>query len=203
LPTEGEVVSSLEAIVLAAGAGTRFGGAKLTSPWRGRRLIHGAVAAALSAPVRAVTVVVGADPAVAKVLGRDPRLRLVRAVDHAQGMAASLRAGIGVLPADTTGVFVFLGDMPLIPIDILRPLALALAKGASAAAPLWAGRRGHPVLFSRTLFPELLALAGDQGAKSLLDGLGDRLKLVESPDDGVLFDIDLRTDSPRGAGPRS
>jgi molybdenum cofactor cytidylyltransferase len=59
------------------------------------------------------------------------------------------------------------------------------------------------VLFSRTLFPELLALAGDQGAKSLLDGLGDRLKLVESPDDGVLFDIDLRTDSPRGAGPRS
>jgi molybdenum cofactor cytidylyltransferase len=111
-------------------------------------------------------------------------------------MAASLRAGIAALPADTSGAFVFLGDMPLIPIDILRPLALALSRGATAAAPLWAGRRGHPVLFSRRVFPDLLALAGDQGAKSLLDRLGGRLALVESPDEGVLFDVDLRTDSP-------
>lgn len=197
MPTGGEVPSRLEAVVLAAGAGTRFGGAKLISPWRGGRLIDGAVAAALSGPVRAVTVVVGANAAVAQAVGRDPRLRLVHAIEHAQGMAASLRAGIAALPADTAGTFVFLGDMPLIPTDILRPLALALARGASAAAPLWAGRRGHPVLFSRTLFPDLLALAGDQGAKSLLDGLGDRLALVESPDDGVLFDVDFRSDSPR------
>jgi molybdenum cofactor cytidylyltransferase len=112
-------------------------------------------------------------------------------------MAASLRAGISALPADAAGAFVFLGDMPLIPIVILRPLALALAQGAAAAAPLWAGHRGHPVLFSRTLFPDLLALAGDQGAKSVLDGLGGRLALVESPDEGVLFDVDFRTDSPR------
>ena len=196
MPTGGEVLSSLEAVVLAAGAGTRFGGAKLTSPWRGRRLIDGAVSAALSGPVRAVTVVVGADLTVAQALGRDPRLRLVHALDHAQGMAASLRAGIAALPADTSGAFVFLGDMPLIPIDILRPLALALSRGATAAAPLWAGRRGHPVLFSRRVFPDLLALVGDQGAKSLLDRLGGRLALVESPDEGVLFDVDLRTDSP-------
>jgi molybdenum cofactor cytidylyltransferase len=154
------------------------------------------VSAALSGPVRAVTVVVGADLAVAQALGRDPRLRLVHALDHAQGMAASLRAGIAALPADTSGAFVFLGDMPLIPIDILRPLALALSRGATAAAPLWAGRRGHPVLFSRRVFPDLLALVGDQGAKSLLDRLGGRLALVESPDEGVLFDVDLRTDSP-------
>lgn len=197
MPTGGEVPSSLEAVVLAAGAGARFGGAKLTSPWRGGRLIDGAVAAALAAPVRTVAVVIGADPAVAQALGRDPRLRLVHAVDHAQGMAASLRAGISALPADAAGAFVFLGDMPLIPIVILRPLALALAQGAAAAAPLWAGHRGHPVLFSRTLFPDLLALAGDQGAKSVLDGLGGRLALVESPDEGVLFDVDFRTDSPR------
>jgi len=184
-------------VVLAAGAGTRFGGAKLTSPWRGGRLIDGAVAAALSGPVRTVTVVVGADPAVAQALDRDPRLRLAHAIDHAQGMAASLRAGIAALPADTAGAFVFLGDMPLIPTDILRPLALALAQGAPAAAPLWEGRRGHPVLFSSTLFPDLLALAGDLGAKSILDGLEGRLALVESPDEGVLFDVDFRLDSPR------
>jgi molybdenum cofactor cytidylyltransferase len=52
------------------------------------------------------------------------------------------------------------------------------------------------VLFSRRVFPDLLALVGDQGAKSLLDRLGGRLALVESPDEGVLFDVDLRTDSP-------
>jgi molybdenum cofactor cytidylyltransferase len=52
------------------------------------------------------------------------------------------------------------------------------------------GRRGNPVLIGRPLFPELLRLTGDEGARRVLQGLGDRLALVEAPDDGVLFDVD-------------
>jgi molybdenum cofactor cytidylyltransferase len=191
----------LEAIVLAAGSGLRFGGAKLTAPWRGGRLIDGALAAAFAAPARSVTVVTGADPMVepaarafAEAHGETQRLRLVHAPDHAEGMAAPLRTGVASLPDDAAGAFVFLGDMPLIPPAILPRLAGALAAGAQAAAPAFEGRRGHPVLFSATLFPALAALKGDEGARRVLMTLGDRLAIVESPDDGVLVDVDWPSD---------
>jgi molybdenum cofactor cytidylyltransferase len=50
------------------------------------------------------------------------------------------------------------------------------------------------VLFSRVLFPKLLALTGDEGARTVLRSLGDRLALIESPDAGVLFDVDEPSD---------
>jgi molybdenum cofactor cytidylyltransferase len=188
----------LEAVILAAGAGLRFGGAKLTAAWGGGLLIDGALAAAFAAPARQVTLVTGADPhvetAARAFAGQSGRLRIVHAADHAQGMAASLRAGIASLPADSSGAFVFLGDMPRVPAAVLPALARALAAGAKAAAPVFAGRRGHPVLFARTLFPELCALTGDAGARKILAAIGDGLALVDSPDDGVLYDVDVPSD---------
>jgi len=187
--------------VLAAGSGSRFGGAKLTAPWRGGSLIDGALAAAFAAPVRSVTVVTGADPGVepaarafAEARGESARLRFVHAPDYAEGMAAPLRTGVAGLPEDTTGAFVFLGDMPLIPPAILPRLADALAAGAEAAAPVFQGQRGHPVLFSATLFTGLAALKGDEGARRVLGALGDRLVIVDTGDDGVLVDIDRPSD---------
>ena len=188
----------LEALVLAAGAGARFGGGKLVSPWGDGVLLHGALAAALAAPVRRVTVVTGAEGEAvgAAVRSHDPSIRMVHAPDHAEGMAASLRAGIDSLASDTAGVFVFLGDMPRIPTAVLRPLAAALRAGAAAAAPVFAGRRGHPALISRALFPAIRTLRGDEGARGLLQGMAG-LVLVQAPDDGVLFDVD-RPGAPRG-----
>lgn len=192
MATEGGLGSGLEAIVLAAGSGSRFGGRKLLAPWGAGVLLQGALAAAHAAPVRAVTVVTGADAEdVAAVVGAfDPTIRLVHAPDHAEGMGASLRAGIASLPADTAGAFIFLGDMPRVPHAVLPRLAEALATGAPAAAPVFDGRRGNPVLIGRGLFPRLLALSGDTGARAVLQGLGDRLAVIEAPDDGVLFDVD-------------
>jgi molybdenum cofactor cytidylyltransferase len=195
--TVGSATAKFEAVVLAAGAGARFGGGKLLAPWRGGALIDGALAAALAAPVRQVSVVWGADPAVADAVrafaarvGADERLRLVHAERHAEGLSASLRAGIEVLAVDCTGVFIFLGDMPKVPVAVLGPLADAVTAGAPAAAPVFGGRRGHPVLFGAGLLPELARLSGDRGAAGVLDGLGERLRLVAAPDDGALFDVD-------------
>jgi molybdenum cofactor cytidylyltransferase len=179
----------LDAIVLAAGFGKRFGGRKLLSRYADGPLIDGALAAAKAAPARSVRVVVGADPEVATV-ARASGLEVVEAVDFAAGLSASLKAGIASLPADCDGVFVFLGDMPRIPHGVLRPLAEALMAGALAAQPVFKGQRGQPALIGRALFPQIMALTGDKGAGSLLAGLGDRLVLVETDDDGVLFDVD-------------
>jgi molybdenum cofactor cytidylyltransferase len=190
-----------EAVVLAAGSGSRFGGGKLLAPWRGGLLLHGALAAARAAPVRAVTVVTGADAeAVTAAVGAfDPAARIAFAFDHGEGMGASLRAGIASLPQDAAAAFVFLGDMPRVPHAVLAPLAQAVADGASAAAPVFDGRRGNPVVLARGLFPEILALSGDAGARAVLQRLGDRLALVQAPDDGVLFDVDSPADLGRPA----
>ena len=196
MATGGASERAFEAVVLAAGAGRRFGGGKLTAAWDEGVLLEGALAAAYAAPVRSVTVVIGAhaDAVAAAARSFDPRTVVVHAADHAEGMAASLRTGIASLPPDAAAAFVFLGDMPRVPTAVLGRMAEAVAAGAWAAAPVYRGRRGNPVLLGRRLFPDLLALTGDAGARGVLQGLGARLALVESPDDGVLFDVDTPGD---------
>src|SRR5689334_2211110 len=102
LATGARRTAALEAIVLAAGSGRRFGGGKLLAPFREGVLLAGALKAAFAAPARSVTVVVGADASKveAAVAGIDPRAIVVFAPDHDEGMAASLRAGLKSLPPD-------------------------------------------------------------------------------------------------------
>ena len=184
------------AIVLAAGSASRFGGGKLLADWSGAPLLHAALAAARAAPVQDIVVVTGADPQAVgdTVRAFDRAVRVIHAPDHAEGMAASLRAGVAALGADITAVFVFLGDMPRVPLAVLNPMAEAIREGAPAAAPVFRGRRGNPVVLSRDLFDQIAGLRGDVGARVILDGLGPALACVMSPDDGVLFDIDTRAD---------
>ncbi len=198
----GAAAPKLHALVLAAGQGARYGGAKLLAPWRGAPVLHGALRAAFAAPVQTVTVVTGAHAdevaACARAFafgGPDAaRLHLVHASDHADGLSASLRRGLSSLPADADGLMLFLGDMPGAPDGVLQPLAAALAAGAPAAAPRCRGRRGHPVAISRALFPELMTLTGDRGAAAVLADLGETLQLIDTEDDGVLLDIDAPAD---------
>jgi molybdenum cofactor cytidylyltransferase len=187
---------SFYAIVLAAGFGSRFGGGKLLAPWRGGALIDGALDAAMAAPVMEVSVVVGADPAVAFHAAARCGARIIHAANHAQGLSASLKAGVAALPADAAGVLVLLGDMPLVPQAVLRSLVQAVADGAPAAVPVWGGRQGNPVALSARLFPRILALEGDHGARSILDALGDDLARIEAPDGGILLDVDRPADVP-------
>ena len=191
-----------EAVVLAAGAGRRFGGGKLLAPWAGGALLDGALAAAFAAPARRVIVVTGTAAAEVEAAARDfaarsgaaSRLLVVHAADHDEGMGASLRRAAAELPADCAGAFVFLGDMPRVPHAVLEGLAQAVRAGAPAAAPVFEGRRGHPALIGKVLLPQLRALTGDAGARAILKDLGGALALVTAPDDGVLFDVDERGD---------
>ena len=193
------------AIVLAAGAGRRFGGRKLLAPFEGGLLIEGALRAALASPAASIILVTGSEAdevaGVARDLaerqGQGARLQIVHAADHAEGMGASLRAGAAALPADAAGVFVFLADMPKIPAAVLPRLIEAVEAGAPAAAPLCDGRRGHPVLFSAELFHLLRQATGDEGARAALAGLGAGLALIDTDDEGVLFDVDRPGDLAR------
>ncbi|KRA56159.1 molybdopterin-guanine dinucleotide biosynthesis protein MobA [Caulobacter sp. Root655] len=197
----GSESTRLEAIVLAAGAGRRFGGRKLTAIFAGRPLVAGALDAAFAAPARGVILATDGDPDLAALardhargLGREDDLTIVVVTEAAEGMGASLRTAALALPADADGAFVFLGDMPCIPPEVPRALARALREGSDLAAPRVGDRRGHPVLFGRAHFEALRALSGDAGAQRVLAEAGARLKLVDTTDLGVLFDVDRPED---------
>lgn len=194
--------ASWAAIVLAAGAGRRFGGGKLLAEFEGRPLLAGALEAALASPAQDVILVTGAQAeavgaiarTVAGATAKGARLRIVHAPDHEEGMGASLRAAAAALPMGIAGAFILLGDMPKVPAAILPRLAQSVRDGAAAAAPTHNGRRGHPVLIGRDLLPALAQLSGDKGARAILAGLGKRMALVETHDPGVLFDVDRPED---------
>lgn len=194
-------MSGWAALVLAAGAGTRFGGGKLLAPWGSGVLLDGALASAFAAPAARVILVTGFDAervaaaarAFAERTGAAGRLAVVHAAAHAQGLSASLRAGLAAVPPEAQGAFVFLADMPKVPPDMAGRLAQAIGP-RPAAAPAFEGRRGHPVLLRRALFEPLAALEGDRGAGAVLAGLGEDLALVAADDPGVVFDVDAPGD---------
>jgi molybdenum cofactor cytidylyltransferase len=112
-------------------------------------------------------------------------------------IAASVRATAGA-----AGWLVLPGDLPLIHPCSLLSLAQALAEqgaGHTVVAPRYQGQRGHPVGFTRACLPELLALAGEQGAASVVRTQAQRglLRWVEVEDEGTVTDIDTVEDLTR------
>ena len=202
-PPSGDArAAGTQAIVLAAGAGRRFGGGKLLARFRSRPLVCWAVEAALASRVEGVTVVVGARGAeVAALLAplAGERLRVVRCGDWGEGIAASLRCGIAALPAGTRAALLLLGDMPLVSPALADRLLAYVLDGAPAALPLCHGEPGHPVAVSCRLFAALAGLNGDRGARSLLAGL-DGVVSVATDDAGCVRDIDTRADLAALAG---
>ncbi|MBC7506791.1 MAG: NTP transferase domain-containing protein [Sandarakinorhabdus sp.] len=175
------------AIVLAAGASSRMGGAhKLLADWRGLPLIAHVVDAIAAACLPPPIVVLGtrADAVRAAIGSRAATFVVAR--DHALGLAHSLRAGLAAAPKHWDAALVCLGDMPRIDATLLR--ALAAAPG-DVAVPVWAGKRGNPVRWSRRHFAALMALDGDIGGKAVLGALATPPTEVPASD-AALDDID-------------
>jgi len=187
------------ALVLAGGAGRRFGGGKLLADWRGRPLVVWAVEIALAAPVDDVVVVVGcrsAEVRAALVALTDPRLRIVEAHDWDDGLSASLRAGVAALPQEANSVAIFLGDMPLVDPASVAPLFHAVEAGPVAARLDHLDGPAHPIVLGRALFADLLQTRGDRGARSILVGRDDVAVFVTT-DDRAIFDVDRPEDLDR------
>jgi molybdenum cofactor cytidylyltransferase len=169
----------IAAIVLAAGASTRFGAQKLLAPLHGKPVVRWAAERALAAGADETIVVTGADgEAVGAALDGLP-LRVVRNPRYAEGMSTSLAAGIAAAAAGTRAALLALGDQPLVPAAAYAAvLAEHLVRGAPIVVPVYNGVRGHPVLFDAALFPELAAVRGDQGARDVIARDPARVALV-------------------------
>lgn len=182
------------ALILAGGAGRRFGGGKLLADMAGAPVIRRVADAVTQAGFAEVTVVTGADDAAVRGALAGLTVRILHAPDWAEGTAATLRCGIAALAPDAKGVCVFLGDMPLVPVD-LTPALIALAERSGyAARPRLAGKPGHPVAFTRAALADLAKLEGDQGAAALLRQRADGVAYCDTEDSGALLDIDTPDD---------
>ena len=184
----------IAAILLAAGRSSRMGPRhKLLIPGQdGTPMVARVADTLLATPLRPIIAVLGhRAPEIDAALGPRPITR-VEAPDYQSGLSASLRAGIAALPPDTQAALVVLGDMPLVtPAAIARLLdAYDPVEGRLIVAPTHEGHLGNPVLWDRRFFPEILALQGDRGARSLLAEHAEHLVTVPMDDDAVLRDID-------------
>jgi molybdenum cofactor cytidylyltransferase len=175
------------AIILAAGRSSRMGGAhKLLEDWRGKPLIAHVADAIGEAGLPPPIVVLGArGDDVRAALGERPA-HYVTAVDYAEGLSRSLRAGIAAVPADWSAAIICLGDMPRIDPALLRTIADA---PGDVVVPVWDKRRGNPVRWGRQHFQRLMALDGDVGGKAVLAAAAT-LSEVAAMSDAVLDDID-------------
>jgi molybdenum cofactor cytidylyltransferase len=182
-------------VVLAAGLARRFGSQKLVEPIGGVPLVRKTVDALLGATLGEIVVVLGSDAgAVGAVLAGLP-VRLVTNPEYARGMSTSVRAGIGALAPTAEAALIALGDQPGVGAPIVdRLVERYRAGGAPIVAPIYRGGvRGNPVLFDRSMFDELRAITGDQGARSVIARAPGRVALVDL-DVEMPGDIDRRED---------
>jgi molybdenum cofactor cytidylyltransferase len=187
-------LNNWSALVLAAGGSRRFGAPKLLADLAGEPVIRRTAGAICAAGFSETIVVTGADDAAVKAaLGGLP-CKVVHAPNWAVGISASIRAGIEALQHEWEGLFVFLGDMPLVPGALCGELADLARSTGYAARPLRGDVPGHPVALVKAAAADLMALTGDAGAGSLLRGAGAKIGYLPTTDEGAILDIDTPAD---------
>ncbi len=170
-----EVCGRVAGVILAAGAGQRFGGLKQLATWHGQPLLQHVVTAALaSGTLDPVVVVLGheADQILPVLQPFASRINVVHNAAWTQGQATSLHAALRTFehgsPSVSAVVFL-LADQPDVAPGAIDALAAAHRRSlADVVVPHYRGQRGNPVLFDRTTFGALRALRGDTGGRALL-----------------------------------
>ncbi len=190
-PTAPSASPRIAALVLAAGRSRRFGAVnKLLAEIDGTPMVARVVTAATAS--KAATVVVVTGHQAAKVRAALAGAEFVDSPDYADGLSASLRAGLAALPDDIDGAVVCLGDMPRVTAALIDALIDAFdpAAGAAICLPTHRGKRGNPVLWARRFFAEMAAVTGDTGARHLIGEHADVVCEVPCNNDAVLVDVD-------------
>lgn len=195
-----EAETLVGAVILAAGRSSRMGRAKQLEVVDGAPMVVRAVTTALASRADLVLLVTGAYHegvcALAAPLSQaaGERLQLVHNPDWATGQASSVCTAVMALPPTCQAALFLPTDQPFAPVALLNDLIAAWQAGAPLAAPTVDGQpRGAPAIFDRALWPELLALEGDTGARPLLQR--HRAALITVPAEAHwLRDIDTPAD---------
>lgn len=190
------------AIILAAGTSSRMGAErnKLLLPLHNRPVLAHVIEAVLGSQARPIILVLGHQAAEVRAhiqpCLKENDITVIENADYRQGQSTSLKAGLNALLSydytkDLTAVIFLLGDQPMINSTMIDELiALRERAGKRIALPLYQGQRGNPVVFSLDLAPELLAITGDEGGRSVLKRHKDEVATLEMSEEAANFDVD-------------
>lgn len=210
------VFEPVMAVILAAGAASRYGQPKQLLDYHGQPFVRRVAQTALAAGLSPVRIVTGANAEAVEAAVTDLAVEIVRNAEWQEGQASSIRAGLNPNPLPgppqnpmkfsrilgrvarqrqgRVGAVIFiLADQPQVTAHVLTALKARHAEGLfPIVAPLIADRRGNPVLFDRTTFPDLLKLSGDVGGRALFREYA--VEYIPWHDESLLFDVDDEDD---------
>ncbi len=198
---------STAAIILAAGSSSRMGGGrhKLLLPLEGRPVLAHVIDATLASQARPIVIVLGHQAEHMRTqltpYTASPEIIIVENPDYLQGMSTSMRIGIEEIISygyrkfsmreSIDSVLILLGDQPLITSHSIDALITAWRTGGRRImAPLYAGKRGNPLIFDASLLPELMAVTGDEGGRSVVERHKQELSTIELGDIIANYDVD-------------
>jgi molybdenum cofactor cytidylyltransferase len=185
---------TVAAVVLAAGASSRFGASKILAPFRGRPLLEHVLAAVREADVAETVVVLGsAEQEIEAMVDWGPERR-VRNPAPERGLSSSLQVGLDALGPDVEAALVLLGDQPLVRPDVIRSL---LAAPADPARPIVVpryedGSGPNPALLGRAAWPLADELRGDRGMGPVIAARPELVRWIDAP--GANPDVDTPDD---------
>jgi len=181
-------------IVLAAGVSSRMGKPKQTLPISGKPMLERVINVYRRPGVSPIVVVLGAHAARVRRSVILYGVSVVYNRRYLDGMSGSLRLGLKAAEK-AEAVIVALADQPFLSPDTVNAMIETYKRtGGPVVIPSYRGKRGNPVLFDRSLFPEIRRIRGDRGAKSVVNRHRDILQEVAVDDRGILVDIDTPSD---------
>ncbi|MBI3961431.1 MAG: nucleotidyltransferase family protein [Deinococcus sp.] len=188
------------ALILAAGESRRMGFPKALLRLGAETFLGRLLRVLAAAGIQQRVVVLGAHAQRIRASVDLSGAQVVENPDYALGQLSSLQVGLRALGGNWDGVLMALVDHPMLTSQVVAQLLAAYSPGDAVVVPVYAGRRGHPVLFSASLIPELLAAPLDQGARGVVRSHAAALRQVPVGDPGVLADIDTPLDYRRLVG---
>jgi len=180
----------LAAVILSGGASSRMGSPKTLLPYQGRPLLEHLLEITVRPEIGARKVVLGADAdSIAKVIPLKAN-EIVINPDWEKGQLSSIQAAVRKIPAGTDGMLLFLIDHPLISSALVGELIAQFYKSKKPIVlPVYEGRRGHPVIFSASLYDELLRAPLDTGARAVVWAHKDDVEEVRTNEEGCVLNL--------------
>ena len=183
-------------IILAAGNSSRLGNPKQLLTYKGKTLLQSSIDSAKEVGSDQVIVVLGANKDLIANRINDKGIILIENADWASGMASSIKTGIEalkVISPKIDAIILMVCDQPYADAELLKTLLLKQADTNSAIVGCrYENTIGTPALFHSSLFPELLLLQGDSGAKKLFEKYKKVASFVSFENGGI--DIDTSED---------
>jgi len=188
----------IDGILLAAGESRRMGYPKPLLRIGNESFLAHTAATMLDVVERLIIVLGAHSERVRAAVPADSRIVVVENYHYARGQLSSLKAGLPAVSLTTSAALVHLADHPLVKPATFETLAAGYGRsGKPIMIARYLGRRGHPVIFGRALFDELLGAPEDQGARAVVNADPSRVAYVDVDDSGVTTDLDTPTDLER------